>query len=114
MVCVPKEVDTELYKNLKSYEKQIDVVPLYDIVYEKNKDIKVNDEDYVVFSSASSVKGFVNSIDDLDYNSINSICIGKKTAEEASSYGMKVSVSKEATIESLVECVIECSKRGID
>ena len=40
MVCVPKEVDTELYKNLKSYEKQIDVVPLYDIVYEKNKDIK--------------------------------------------------------------------------
>ena len=56
----------------------------------------------------------VNSIDDLDYNSINSICIGKKTAEEASSYGMKVSVSKEATIESLVECVIECSKRGID
>ena len=114
MVCVPKEVDTELYKNLKSYEKQIDVVPLYDIVYEKNKDIKVNDEDYVIFTSASSVKGFVNSIDDLDYNSINSICIGKKTAEEASRYGMKVSVSKEATIESLVECVIECSKRGID
>ena len=50
----------------------------------------------------------------LDYNSVNAICIGKMTAKEASNYGMKISISNEATIESLVECVIECSNRGIN
>ena len=114
IVCVPREIDSQLCNNLKEYENQMNIVPLYDIEYEKNNSLKINDSDYVVFTSASSVRGFVNSVEGLDYNSVNAICIGKMTAKEASNYGMKISISNEATIESLVECVIECSKRGIN
>ena len=114
IVCVPREIDSQLCNNLKEYENQMNIVPLYDIEYEKNNSLKINDSDYVVFTSASSVRGFVNSVEGLDYNSVNAICIGKMTAKEASNYGMKISISNEATIESLVECVIECSERGIN
>lgn len=114
MVCVPREVDSELCNNLKEYESQMDIVPLYDIEYEKNNELELNDSDYVVFTSASSVRGFVNTMEYLNYSSVNAICIGKITAKEASNYGMKISISKEATIESLVDCVIEESKRGIN
>ena len=112
MVCVPREIDSELVENLKEHTKQMDVVPVYDIVYEKNNEFMVEKSDFVVFTSASTVKGFVNTMEHLDYTSVNAICIGKMTAKEAEKYEMKVSVSEEATIESLVECVIECSKRG--
>ena len=114
MVCVPREVDSELCNNLKEYESQMDIVPLYDIEYEKNNELELNDSDYVVFTSVSSVRGFVNTMEYLNYSSVNAICIGKITAKEASNYGMKISISKEATIESLVDCVIEESKRGIN
>ena len=114
IVCVPREIDSQLCNNLKEYENQMNIVPLYDIEYEKNNSLKINDSDYVVFTSASSVRGFVNSMEGLDYSSVNAICIGKMTAKEASNYGMKISISNEATIESLVECVIECSERGIN
>ncbi|MDU2671686.1 MAG: uroporphyrinogen-III C-methyltransferase [Clostridium sp.] len=114
MVCVAREVDSELCNNLKEYESQMDIVPLYDIEYEKNNELELNDSDYVVFTSASSVRGFVNTMEYLNYSSVNAICIGKITAKEASNYGMKISISKKATIESLVDCVIEESKRGIN
>ena len=53
MVCVPREVDSELCNNLKEYKNQMDIVPLYDIEYEKNNKLELNDSDYVVFTSAS-------------------------------------------------------------
>ncbi len=79
MVCVPREVDSELCNNLKEYKNQMDIVPLYDIEYEKNNKLELNDSDYVVFTSASSVRGFVNTMEYLDYSSVNAICIGKMT-----------------------------------
>lgn len=114
MVCVPREIDSELVENLKEHTKQMDIIPVYDVVYEKNNEFMIEKSDFVVFTSASTVKGFVNTMEHLDYTSVNAICIGKMTAKEAKKYEMKVSVSEEATIESLVECVIECSKRGFE
>lgn len=110
MVCVPREVDSELVKHLKLVEQQVDVVPVYDIVYEKNEKLVLEENDLVVFTSASTVKGFATTMVPLDYGTVHAICIGHMTGKEASRYGMKVTIAKEATIESLVECVMECSK----
>ncbi|SCI91327.1 Siroheme synthase [uncultured Clostridium sp.] len=112
LAFVPRDIDSELVKYLKPCKNEIDIVPLYDIKYEKNRDVMVDKDDLVVFTSASTVRGFVNSIGNIEFDNINAICIGNKTAEEAKSYGMNIVISMDATIDSLVECVIECNKRG--
>lgn len=88
-----------------------DNVSIYNTEYE-NEDgnfigekIANGEIDYVTFTSASTVKGFVNSIKNLDFKSINGICIGEKTAEKAREYGIKTYISKEATIKSMIEFI---------
>ena len=63
--------------------------------------------DCAVFTSASTVKGFVAATEGLDYTKVLAACIGKQTQEEALRYGMKTAVAKEASIDSLVELVIK-------
>lgn len=112
MVCVPSKVDSELVKHLRVYETQMDIVPVYEISYEENQEIDVEDRDLVVFTSASTVKGFVHTMKHLDFTRVNAICIGNMTAKEAKKMNMKVRVSKKATIESLVDCILESNKGG--
>ena len=59
--------------------------------------------DYAVFTSASTVKSFIELVEPCVYNKVQAVCIGKKTEEAARSYGMKTFVSKEAAMESVVE-----------
>lgn len=69
--------------------------------------IEEGDFDYAAFTSASTVKGFVTALPHLDYTKIKALCIGEQTAAEAQRYGMKVFVSTQATISSMVEKLIE-------
>lgn len=63
--------------------------------------------DYVTFTSASAVKGFVSTFKGVDLKKVKAVCIGDKTAKEAHLHDMDVSVSKEATADSLAEAVLE-------
>ena len=62
---------------------------------------------YAVFTSASTVRGFVNGSGLKDHMSVKAVCIGKQTAAEAEKYGMKTYVSEEATLESLADKLTE-------
>lgn len=59
--------------------------------------------DYVAFTSASTVRGFVRTLGGLDYSKFRAVCIGESTARQAEQYGMKIAVSKTATMESMAE-----------
>ncbi len=93
---------------VKSGAKVVEL-PIYDTVYEKDHVIDLTQEieqgtiDYAVFTSASTVKSFIELVKPCVYNKVQAVCIGKKTEEAARSYGMKTFVSKEATMESVVE-----------
>lgn len=93
-------------------------VPMYDTVYEKENVIDLTEEirqdaiDYAVFTSASTVKSFAELVDSCVYEKVQAVCIGKKTEEAARSYGMKTFVSKEATIQSVVEKLEELAGNG--
>ncbi|RDU24551.1 uroporphyrinogen-III C-methyltransferase [Anaerosacchariphilus polymeriproducens] len=63
--------------------------------------------DCVVFTSASTVRGFVNSVEGIDFSKVKAACIGKQTKAQADSYGMETYVAKEASIDSLIELVIQ-------
>lgn len=86
------------------------VIENYKTVYEKQSQIILRKKDYVAFTSASTVKGFVQSMSDYDFEKVNAVCIGTSTAKEALEYGMKVTVAKETTIDSLILAIKEASK----
>ena len=62
----------------------------------------------VTFTSASTVKGFVSSVgEDADFSRMAGLCIGQQTAAEARKYGISVRVAREATMDALVETILE-------
>ena len=71
------------------------------------KEFETGSVDCVVFTSASTVKGFVEGTPGLDYTAVKAACIGKQTKAAADAYGMKTRMAKKATIESLIELVEE-------
>lgn len=77
-------------------------IPIYETDYEVNeilnkeiqKVFEAGEIDAVTFTSASTVRGFVNGIKNVDYTKICAICIGEQTAAEARKYGMQISIER--------------------
>ena len=90
-------------------------LPTYTTHYEKSPVIDAaglierGSVDFCVFTSASTVRGFVAAAQGADFTKVRAVCIGRQTAAEAEGHGMAVYVSERATLESLVECVIAAS-----
>lgn len=84
-----------------------DDIPVYD-TKEGTCDGPGYDEtvDYAAFTSASTVRGFVKLNPHIDYSKVKAICIGRQTAEEAERYGMEVTISAQATIDSMIETML--------
>lgn len=94
----------------------VDDIPTYDTFYEKQevideiKEFEQGNIDCAVFTSASTVKGFVEATTGLDYSKVRAACIGKQTKAAADTYGMDTYMAKQATIDSVVELVISMKK----
>ena len=67
---------------------------------------------YAVFTSASTVRGFVNGSGLADHSDIKAVCIGRQTAAEAEKYGMKTFIADEATLDSLVKKIEEIGEEN--
>lgn len=86
-------------------------LPLYHTVYrvpriiEETESLQGVDMDFAVFTSASTVRGFVESSHEIDLTGVCAVCIGRQTQREADRFGMRTWVAAEATLESLVACV---------
>ncbi|MBQ2405986.1 MAG: uroporphyrinogen-III C-methyltransferase [Lachnospiraceae bacterium] len=65
-----------------------------------------NQVDYVTFTSASTVEAFVSSIK-CSMDCFTAVCIGEKTRLTAQKYGMKIIMSRNATTDDLVQCIVE-------
>ncbi|WP_099467984.1 uroporphyrinogen-III C-methyltransferase [Konateibacter massiliensis] len=100
----------EIIEELSDTGAVIYDVPTYETVYETplvdvEEGFLKGEIDCAVFTSASTVEGFINANPNIDYAKIKAFCIGHKTEEAAKRYQMQTFVSKEATMESLVECL---------
>ena len=101
-----------LTQELRDAGAEVDDIPIYDTVDEPRKlvDEKALFEtgkiDCAVFTSASTVRGFVNRNPGLDHSLVRAACIGKQTRKCAEDFGMQTWMADEATIDSLVQLVI--------
>lgn len=91
--------------------------PTYRTIYDNpnsaqlRERIEAGDYDYVTFTSASTVKGFVAAVgSDADFRHITGLCIGEQTAAEARRYQIPVVISKRAAIDALVSLAAEQAK----
>ena len=86
-------------------------VPCYDTVYENPKADALlpllQKPVLVTFTSASTVRGFVESLPGADLSRVLGCCIGAQTAAEAKKYGSAVVTAEKATMDSLIECIKE-------
>ena len=86
-------------------------IPCYDTVYEApdaGKVMSLLDKPVLVsFTSASTVRGFVESLPGADLSHVIGCCIGPQTAAEAIKHGISTVTAKEATMESLIQCIKE-------
>ena len=85
-------------------------VPVPGSIDEK-KEFETGQISCAVFTSASTVKGFVEGTKGLDYSKVKAACIGRQTKAAAESFGMKAYMSEKATIDSLVK-LVEDMKRS--
>ncbi len=89
----------------------VDDIATYDTVYEtshvldEHAAMESHPFDLAVFTSASTVKGFTESLKGMDFTKVNAVCIGKQTEAAAKEYGMKTWTASKATLKDLVECV---------
>ena len=91
----------------------VDDVATYDTIYKTQSIIdeatkfSTGEIDCAVFTSASTVEGFVKATTGLDYAAVTAICIGEQTKAAADAYKMKTHMAAKATIDSVTEKVIE-------
>lgn len=110
--------NANLVKYLLDAGGMVDDIATYQTVYEQSelidevKEFAAGNIDCVVFTSASTVKGFVESTPGIDYTKVRAACIGKQTKAAADEYGMQTEMSEKATIESLIALVEEMKKRS--
>ena len=96
----------------------MDDVPTYRTCYE-NQDIidevaefEKGKIDCAVFTSASTVRGFAEAVKGLDFSKVKAACIGKQTRAQAEEYGMQTWMAEKATMDSLVQLVIDMKNEG--
>lgn len=110
-----KEGSKELIPPLAAAGLKVLDIATYETVYEVNEVLceevknafECGEIDAVTFTSASTVRGFVNGIKDMDYTGVKAVCIGEQTAAEAEKYGMQIVIAKEASMDSMMELLLE-------
>lgn len=111
--------DEELPMMLKEAGLSYEEVSIYETVFCADSEwsdliwdqLEQNQIDAVMFTSASTVKGFAKAMGERDFSIVPALCIGKKTALEASSYHMHVTISKQAALDSMIDQLLESEIR---
>ena len=89
-------------------------MPIYETLYynENSADmaqsLSAGEIDYVTFTSASTVRGFVSSLPEgTDVSGFRALCIGTMTEQAAKSAGMQTITATSATIDAMLSRLLE-------
>jgi uroporphyrinogen III methyltransferase/synthase len=72
----------------------------------------IEDLDLCVFTSGSTVEGFASFFGTGTMEGLKAFCIGRETAVAAEKYGAKTFVAENATMEALVQAIIDAKNGG--
>ena len=78
-------------------------------IVDAREQIEKGEIHYAVFTSASTVRGFSAVMKDADLSRIKAICIGRQTRAAARAQGMETRMAEKATLDALLEAVVQCA-----
>ncbi len=107
LLISPHSIESDLFDDLKSYNKNVKRLDLYEQKIGKVRIYTQSVDDIYAFTSASSVLGLVNSYDENHFVGKTAFCIGEKTQQVAEKYGFNTIKSEKATVDSLVDCIVK-------
>ena len=85
--------------------KKFDEIYIYRTEFAKLTNVP-NDLDFIIFTSASTVRGFANSCGGM--RGVKAVCIGRQTADEAERSGFTdIKIARRAAVEEIFNAVIE-------
>lgn len=93
----------------------VEDIPLYRTEYalrpllqdQVRRMLEAGEIDAAVFTSASTVYGFVQAVELSDYSRILAVCIGEQTGRAAQKYGMQIETARQASIDALTGRILE-------
>ena len=107
LIARDKDGAKELTRILSDGDIDYDDVAVYEKIHVPGSHTAAEDADFAAFTSSSAVDWFAKSAVNVDFGKVKAVCIGERTAATAKSYGMEIYVSKEASINSMVEKIKE-------
>lgn len=107
LAFVPENTESHSVSALREHGVLCDTAQVYRTVLTESEPPELTESDIIAFTSASTVKGFAHICRELDFSRVQAVCIGKQTAEEAKKYGMRVTVSAEATLSSMADTITQ-------
>ena len=78
-------------------------------IVDAREQIEKGEIHYAVFTSASTVRGFSAVVEDADLSGIKAICIGRQTRAAAETLGMETRMAEKATLDALLDAVVQCA-----
>ena len=78
-------------------------------IVDAREQIEKGEIHYAVFTSASTVRGFSAVMKDADLSRIKAICIGRQTRAAARAQGMETRMAEKATLDALLDAVVQCA-----
>lgn len=115
LICDAAIANDDIVNVFREENIDFDRVHLYDTLYTSEDSERVRDLmnkgelKYVTFTSASTVEGFVKSMGAINTSGLTAVCIGSQTAKAAKKYNINSIISEEATIDSMINKLLEVS-----
>lgn len=107
LLCLPEQVSSDCSDRIEAKGFCCDLLPVYEISYEKQNAFHINPGDIAAFTSAACVTGFIETMKMTDYSQIQAVFIGRKTMEQAKRYGISGILAKEVSISGMIDTMIE-------
>lgn len=115
LILIPRaeKGNEQLVPILEQAGAVVEDIPIYRTSFYMSQTISIKKEieegktDLVVFTSSSTVEGFVAATKGLDHSDIKAACIGMQTAKAASKYGMRCYTAPKATLEDLTGLILK-------
>lgn len=109
LIARAKIAGQQLPQLLAHHGAQVTDMATYETQYCQNPQLEsqLQSVDYVLFTSSSAVDGLAGSAPNIDFTALRALCIGSKTAATAKRYGMQTVISKQSSIDSLIQLLCE-------
>lgn len=113
LILRAQEGSPDLTQGLEQAKLSYTDVAIYQTHYQNLQSAQLREqieaeETWVTFTSASTVKGFVSSVGlEADFSKVKGVCIGAQTAQEAKQHGIQTMVAQKATMEAMIEVILE-------